>query len=905
MNDNSEFLSILDSDPDLQYYNDTVYIENVSNCNYYLENSFSAKYQDLQIGSDSFALLHMNIRSIPQNLSKLENYLYNLPLSFTVIGISETWLKESNADCYSLDGYKHFSLCRQGKKGGGVSIFVQEDISVNTRPEFQRNETFLECLFIEIPKENTGLGKDAVLGVVYRPPDQDITMFQETLSCILQTVKRENKLLYLMGDFNINLIDSERHLPSSEFIETLYSFSLFPLITKPTRITENSATLIDNIYFNDISLTNTFNGILFSAISDHLPIFSINYKSKVSTNDMKRMTRTFSQKNIENFKNKLQSIDWSFIYHSENGREIFSEFYSKFCEIYSLSFPLKSLKETYYTRKPWLTDGIKKSIRIKNKLYMKQLRSADIRLKDHYKVYKRNLNKIMQHAEKSYYHDLLKKNQQNSKKLWSILKDIINKKTSRSTPNKFFIDDKIETDKKIIANRFNSFFTNIGKDLAERITHSDANPLSYIPQSICQSIVFNDVETDEVDKIIKSLKCASAGQDGIHAKVVKATYSQYLKPLTHICNLCISQGFFPNEMKMAKVIPLYKSGDAMKISNYRPISVLPLFSKIIERLVYSRMISFINKHKMLHKFQFGFRKNHSTNMALVSLIDKIASAVDKGDLVLGVFLDFQKAFDTVNHQILLDKLYKLGIRGTALMLLKDYLNNRQQCVSYVDVESDKSIITCGVPQGSILGPLLFLIYINDLIFASDLLMPILFADDTNVFLTGNSIDGLTSAMNTELNKIVEWLKANRLSLNIGKTQCMVFKHGQRNLSQSVNVFINGTKIEYVEYVKFLGVILDSKLKWEKHIALLKGKISRGLGAIYKGKRCLNMSSLITLYYGMIYPHLIYCIESWGSSSKVHLNSLFKLQKRAVRMVKSESFRSPSDPIFQDLRLMKL
>jgi hypothetical protein len=292
---------------------------------------------------------------------------------------------------------------------------------------------------------------------------------------------------------------------------------------------------------------------------------------------------------------------------------------------------------------------------------------------------------------------------------------------------------------------------------------------------------------------------------------------------------------------------------------------------------------------------------------LVSLIDKIASAVDKGDLVLGVFLDFQKAFDTVNHQILLDKLYKLGIRGTALMLLKDYLNNRQQCVSYtyVDVESEKSIITCGVPQGSILGPLLFLIYINDLIFASDLLMPILFADDTNVFLTGNSIDGLTSAMNTELNKIVEWLKANRLSLNIGKTQCMVFKHGQRNLSQSVNVFINGTKIEYVEYVKFLGVILDSKLKWEKHIALLKGKISRGLGAIYKGKRCLNMSSLITLYYGMIYPHLIYCIESWGSSSKVHLNSLFKLQKRAVRMVKSESFRSPSDPIFQDLRLMKL
>jgi len=339
--------------------------------------------------------------------------------------------------------------------------------------------------------------------------------------------------------------------------------------------------------------------------------------------------------------------------------------------------------------------------------------------------------------------------------------------------------------------------------IAEKIPHTETDPVAYIKSSIPESVYLSDVDSTEVVKIIKSLKNASAGSDGVHAKIVKESYALYIEPLVHILNLSIRQGFFPNSMKIAKVVPLYKSGDAIKLSNYRPVSILPLFSKILERLMYNRLMSFIDKHKLLYKYQFGFRKNHSANMALILLVDKIASAIEKGEVVLGIFLDFQKAFDTVNHNILLQKLNKYGIRRTAHLWLKDYLNQRQQYVSFVNTESDKTMIRCGVPQGSILGPLLFLLYINDLVNTSQTLMPILFADDTNIFLSGKSLQDMINTMNNELEKIVEWLKANKLSLNVKKTHYMVFRSQRcHNLNANSSLTINGVVIENVEHTKF-------------------------------------------------------------------------------------------------------
>ena len=287
-------------------------------------------------------------------------------------------------------------------------------------------------------------------------------------------------------------------------------------------------------------------------------------------------------------------------------------------------------------------------------------------------------------------------------------------------------------------------------------------------------------------------------------------------------------------MTIAKVIPLFKSGDTSLVSNYRPISILPLFSKIIERLMYNRLISFINKFKLLYIFQFGFRLDHSPDQALIYLVDKISNALENGEYVIGLFLDFSKAFDTVNHDILLSKMECYGIRGIALNWFKSYLSCRQQYVKYNDVESSKANISCGVPQGSILGPILFLLYINDLAYVSKKIFSLFFADDSNMFISGKDPNELIEVMNDELITILDWLRANRLSLNIDKTHYIIFKKPRSKLILNRQLYIDNHTIDRVTCSKFLGVFIDQNLSFNEHIMYIKGKIARGIGILNKG-----------------------------------------------------------------------
>ena len=347
--------------------------------------------------------------------------------------------------------------------------------------------------------------------------------------------------------------------------------------------------------------------------------------------------------------------------------------------------------------------------------------------------------------------------------------------------------------------------------------------------------------------------------------IIKQSINAISQPLTHIINLSITHGIVPDEMKIARVIPLFKAEDRDVFTNYRPVSILPSFSKFIERIVYNRFLEYFNKYNILSDKQYGFRKNHSTSLALVNLYDKISTAIDQKEIAVGIFLDLSKAFDTVNHGILFDKLKHYGIRGLAFEWVKSYFSNRLQFVQFNDCFSASKNITCGVPQGSILGPLFFLLYINDIANVSKLVDLILFADDTSIFFSHKDLNYLNNALNRELRKLSDWFIVNKLSLNLTKTKFMIFKPRQKTRHPDVQLALNNRSIEQVNETVFLGVILDETLYWKSHISHVANKISKSIGIIFRSSFYLLDISLRILYYSIIYPYLEYCNFVWAST----------------------------------------
>ena len=376
-------------------------------------------------------------------------------------------------------------------------------------------------------------------------------------------------------------------------------------------------------------------------------------------------------------------------------------------------------------------------------------------------------------------------------------------------------------------------------------------------------------------------------------------------PLTHLINCSLQSGIFPDELKLARVVPIFKAGDPAQVSNYRPISVLTTFSKIIEKIVYNHLLDFLSKNEALYEYQFGFRPSHSTQQAIITLVDRITKSLDNGNFAVAILLDLKKAFDTVDHKILLKKLYAYGIRGIFLKWFESYLSGRTQYVVFDGVQSETHRVDCGVPQGSILGPLLFILNMNDICNVSKLMFTILYADDTCVLLRGTDLSKLIKLINSELNLLSTWFKSNKLSLNTGKTFYMVFHRARLKPNTNNDIIMDGNILTKVNSAKYLGVIIDHKLNWIEHIAYVKNKISKGIGIIYKARSVLSKTSLVSLYYSYVYPYLTYCIEAWGCAMQTHLLPLFLLQKKIIRLITFSPYLAHTGPIFLNLQLLPL
>jgi hypothetical protein len=853
-----------------------------------------------------FSTLHTNIRSTKKNFDDLNILLSFLTHKFTIVALTETWLKPHNVDLFPIDNYNHEYSIRQLKPGGGISLYIKDTIDYHIRTDLNHSDDELDMIWLELDKRTTGTTKNILYGCIYRRPDTDIKVFNDRLLSVMDIIRHENKFIYHVGDYNIDLLKHQTHLPTNDFININFANTLSPFINKPTRITEHSASLIDNIFSNTPSSFNDISGIIPSDISDHFPIFNIHYTDSPANIPPMRKKRDYSDKNIQKFNHLISQVDWTTVTNQQDAQESYTVMHNKIAAIVEEVFPYKNIKSNYSTRLSWLTLSHKNAIKRRHQLYIIYKKTPTKENHINYKQYRNILKRVLRDCERSHYQELLTSNQHNLRKSWQVIKEVINRKKTCSQKTTIFMINGMPTeDPALIANLFNNFFTNIGPVLDKKIPKSQLDPSSFIKNTCPSSIFLTPCTQEEISKITDNLKNCATGWDNLPSSVIKCNKNVFSPLLAHVINLSLCQGIFPKELKLGNIIPILKSGKINEVTNYRPISLLTTLSKIYERVFCNRLLSFLNKNKILYDLQFGFRDSHSTYLAMLSLMEKIIGALEKGELTIGIFLDFSKAFDTVNHKILLTKLYSYGIRGMAYTWIESYLTNRKQFTSYNGSNSPTATIKCGVPQGSILGPILFLLYINDLGSISNLLSPIMFADDSNLFMSGKNLPNLSTLLNNEIPILVEWLRANRLSLNIGKTHAMIFGKTKKQAYPEPNIYIDGTRLDIVTSTKFLGVILDSELSWKTHINHLSKKIAKSIGIISLARRNLHRKTLIQLYHAFIYPYLSYCVLIWGNSPASTLWPVYKLQKLALRIIMCVGPRVSSLPFCKEHCILRL
>ena len=656
-------------------------------------------------------IFHSNVNGLDTHFDNLHEFLSNIDTpTFDVINISETsqQMDLNFKTKVDINGYDMFMNGSNSEKGG-VAIYVNEKYDSFERDDLKIRENDFETIWIEIKNEKS---KNIICGCVYRHPRYDMSSFQLYMDKILKKINFENKEVYIAGDFNTDFLKIESNNSYEEFYNLITSCGFLPQIIQPTRVTEYSATIIDNIY------TNTFNnelksGNILLCISEHFSQFLSINRQNISLKKINIYQRDYSNFETQSFRNDILLQTWNC--NSNNVNEMYNDFINKLEKCVDVHAPMKKLnkKDLKKKSKPWITTDIIKLIEFRNKLFRKKKNEkSNENVKLLYNKFRNRVNREMKKAKKIYYNQYFEDNKNNIKKTWIGIKSIINTKNEISPKtSQLYVNGNIIDDPKCIANSYNNFFTNVGFNIDKDIPIINKSPESFLKQRNDEKILMSHVTHEELIDLIKTLDSKKgSGPSSIPVRLLLLIPDLIVVPLCQIINKSFDTGVFPESLKTAKVISIFKKGSTQDVNNYRPISLLSIFDKIFEKLMYSRLYNFLDKFNILYEHQYGFRKNKSTIHSLMQITEQIKFSLEKGMYGCGIFLDLKKAFDTVNHSILLRKLEHYGIRGIPLHWFTSYLSNRKQFVYFNGHISDTKPINCGVPQGSVLGPLLFLLY---------------------------------------------------------------------------------------------------------------------------------------------------------------------------------------------------
>lgn len=818
-----------------------------------------------------------------------------------VICLSETFIKKGHENYLKLSDYEMASIFCRDKQRGGTCILIKKGLSYKELP-FVKTHTSVntfEACGIELTNEKL------IIICIYRTPQSDPYQFLSKLDNILHDIYKKYKTktrIILTGDFNINTFKKGKI--TQVFHDIARSHNIDIHINEATR----KSSCIDHILSN---IPNAIARVLPLHLSDHETAQTLSFPLKFQTAKASIYYIYKRDNNLDNthkFIECLQNLSWANIYMENDANKAFDCFLELICLFHNLCFPKVRVKIDLNkkTKQTWISKGLKQSSKTKRCLRYQYYKNKNQANKTKYTTYSTLLQKCINNAKRNANIKYIDRNDNKCKATWAVIKSEIHNMNPKDNIEHIKIDNTVLTKPEVIASAFNSHYVNCNPIQNNNTKCANKN-------LIANSMYLTPMSETEVRQQILSLNnTTSEGYDELSTKLIKSCVNEISGVLTYLINLSFSQGVFPNALKLSLVKPIFKKGDKSNMENYRPITLIPILSKVYEKCMYQRLISYCEKYNILNKQQFGFQKQKSTTLAIYSLLKTVLASINSKHLTTGLFFDLSKAFDLVSHDILLKKLESVGIRGLSLQWLSSYITDRQQRVVISKLDEKREMIfysseyknvKCGVPQGSILGPILFIIYINDIINITNHKC-ILFADDISIIVTSdkkikNVTDHETDINNT-IDILINYLNNNNLSINLNKSVYIQFN---KSYNDKFNFKMNIPKLTQVTQTKFLGIVLDEHLDWKAQVDHVCNKINKFAYALRQIKKVTSIKTAVMSYQAYVESCLRYGLIFWGNSTDQ--GRVFVAQKKCIRAIYGLPSDESCQPIFKKLGLLPL
>ena len=842
-------------------------------------------------------MVHLNARSIKSNYASICTEIVSANLE--LLSFSESWFKcEDDEGDWQFSGYTRYRLDRQVlvddhiKTGGGVCIYIKHyvDHDYNFFPNVFASDEIIEVQNLLISKPHM---KKIIVINVYRPPEGDKQTFITRLSDMLSDIEDLHDYeVIVMGDMNFNVKEDDALV--NQLLNKMRLLGLSQEINESTR---KNATL--DLIFSNLRRNFIRTGVFNIHISDHYPIYLIRKKFNITKAKITIQGRSYIKLPIEAFKREIDGYDWNAFDQSQDVTSSWCEYEQVIRAILDKFCPLKSFEIPEY-RDPWMSQDVYEQIRDKNfRLQTARLSNLDIDWEIANNA-KNACNKKVYRCRKNFFKEQLINYENDHKKFWRVINSIIPGQPNKTKNVKLVDQDtNIPVPDSDTANYVNQYFTQIGPVLAKDM---------HIPWKQYDNPATNFIEpfetnVQEVNKLVNNINInKSSAIDNISTKYLKAAFKHTPGKLVKIFNMSFAQNSVPSSWKISKVTPIPKSGNLKSVNNYRPISLLPLPCKLLEKIVHNRVYGFLTREGILTKFQGGFRSGHSTTSTLAEFTDDIKRELNVANNTIAAFIDLRKAFDTVDHSVLLCKLNHYGIHSDNYHWFEDYLSNRFQVVNVNGTFSDRAEVVCGVPQGSILGPLLFLLYVNDVIKCIKNCKIKLYADDTVIYTAHHDFALSRTLLQEDLECYSTWCIQNKLSVNVAKTKVMIFAASKGKLNTlEANIKMDDHLLQVVPSYKYLGVILDPLLSYNLHLAYISKTVAYKTYKLCQLRDYLDNKIALRFYLTSILPYLDYADILFMSTADKFLHPLQYAQNKCLKICMKYPHLTPTEIVHSDTK----